>query len=173
MAHYEKKYMVKEVSRQLHDASGLVVTNFDKLPVVEIDSLRRNLNKVSAKLIVAKNTLLKIALSDLKLNSGIEFIGTGTTGLAIYKNDSVAAIKILFDFSKQHSNFEIRGGFIDNLWLDAGHAKELSELPSKDVLRATVLRYMNSPITGFVNVLAGSMRGFVRVLSQIAKQKED
>ncbi len=85
---------------------------------------------------------------------------------------SAAAAKTLFDFSKDHKTFKIRGGIVDGQVIDAGKAKILSELPSKDVLRATVLMRMKSPIVGLVNVLSGPVRGLIVALNQISQKKE-
>ncbi len=171
MAHIEKEYIVKEVSECLKDAAGLMVANFDKLNVVDINSLRRKLEKKSTRLIVTKNTLLKKALAEVSYDGAAQLV-EGTTGLAVYKDDPVGAAKTLFDFSKEHATFKVRGGMVEGELIDEERARELSSLPSKDVLLATVLMRMKSPITGLVNVLSGSIRGLVNVLNQISENKE-
>lgn len=170
MAHLEKQYIVKEVSDCLKNSAGLLVANFENLNVVDIDSLRRKLERNSTRLIVTKNTLLKRALAEVNLSEATKFI-EGTTGIAVYQEDPVAAAKALFDFSKEHETFKIRGGILEGEFIDAKKAKELAVLPSREVLLATVLMRMKSPITGFVNVLSGSLRGLVNVLNQISKNK--
>ncbi len=171
MAHVEKEYIVKEVTECLKNASGLMVANFDKLKVVDIDSLRRKLEKKSTRLIVTKNTLLKKVLAEVSLEGAVKFV-EGTTGIAVYEDDPVGAAKTLFDFSKDHKSFRVRGGMVEGELIDGARAKELAALPSKEVLLATVLMAMKSPITGFVNVLSGSIRGLVNVIKQISENKE-
>ncbi|MFH1094399.1 MAG: 50S ribosomal protein L10 [Candidatus Omnitrophota bacterium] len=170
MAHVEKEYIVKQVSECLKNSSGLIVANFNKLKVVDIDSLRRKLEKKSTKLIVTKNTFLKKALADVSYDGAVKFI-EGTTGLAVYRDDPVGVAKTLFEFSKKHENFKVRGGMVEGELIDAAKAKELSSLPSKQVLLATVLMRMKSPLTGLVNVLSGSIRGLVNVMKQISENK--
>ncbi len=172
MAHFEKEYIVKEVSDSFKNAEGLIVSNFEKISAVEIDSLRRKLEKNSAELIVTKNTLLKRALTLVDLSDVSQFLD-GITGITVYHDDPVSAAKTLYDFSKDHATFKVRGGVIEGTLLNDQKTKELSELPSKDVLRATVVMRMKSPITGLVNVLAGSIRGFVTVLQKISDQKAE
>ncbi len=171
MAHVEKEYIVKEVSECLKKASGLMVTNFTNLKVVDIDSLRRKLEKNSTRLIVTKNTLLRKALEEASYDGAAQFI-EGTTGFAVYEEDPVSAAKTLFEFSKEHETFKVRGGMVEGELIDEEKAKELSALPSKEVLLATVLMRMKSPITGLVNVLSGAIRGLVNVLNQISENKE-
>jgi len=172
MAHFEKECMVKELSKNFKDSSGLIVTNFDKRSVVDIDILRRDLEKHSSKLIVSKNTLLKLALTNVELADAGQYIDKATA-IAIYKEDPVAVTKALFNFSKDHKNFKIRGGYVEGKLVSPEQAKELSELPGKDQLRAMVANRLQSPISGFVNVLAGTIRGLIVSLDQIKKQKEE
>ncbi|MCP4649538.1 MAG: 50S ribosomal protein L10 [PVC group bacterium] len=170
MAHLAKEHMVAEFKDCIKDSSGLIITNFNKLKASEIDSLRRKLEKNSTRLIVAKKTLLKLVLSQVDLSDVSQFLD-GQTGLAVFKDDPVSPAKTLFEFSKAHEFFKIRGGVVDGAIINGEKAKELSELPSRDVLIATVLMRMKSPITGFVNVLSGTLRGLVMVLNQIAEKK--
>ena len=51
--------------------------------------------------------------------------------------------------------------------------KALAELPSREQLLAQVLRGMQAPIAGMVNVLQGTIRNFVYALEAIRKQKEE
>jgi len=172
MAHFEKECMVKEVSESLKDSSGVIITNFTKLDVVALNSLRRSLEKNSARLIVTKNSLFKLAMSKAKLDQVSQFI-KGQTGVAICKDDPISVTKTLVKFSKDHEDFKVRGGMVEGQLVTQDRVKELSELPSKDILRAMVVMQLKSPITGLINVLAGSIRGLVLVLSQITKQKKD
>ena len=169
MAHLSKEYMVKQITDRFKKSTGLIVTNFDKVGVVEIDSLRRKLEKKSSGLIVTKNTLIKRVLSDLKWDEVSQYIH-GASGVAFFEDDPVAVAKTLFDFSKDHETFRVRGGLVDGELVDEAQTKALSELPSREVLLATVVNRMKSPISGLVNVLSGSIRGLVNVLKQISEK---
>ncbi len=172
MAHFEKESMVKELSGYFKNSPGLIVANFAKVNVVEINALRRKLAKDSVRLIVAKNRLFRLALAQVNLEEATQYLA-GTTGIALYEKDPVAVAKTLFEFSKDHQSFRIRGGIVDGKLLSEDRAKELSQLPNKNTLRAMVLMRMKSPITGLVNVLSGSLRGLIVVLDKISKQKEE
>ncbi len=49
--------------------------------------------------------------------------------------------------------------------------KSLAKLPSKEVLVAQALCGLNAPITGFVTVLNGTMKGLVVALNAIAEKQ--
>ena len=64
------------------------------------------------------------------------------------------------------------GGLMGQAVSDAAGVQALTELPGKDRLRAQVVGALQSPITGLVNVLAGSLRGFMNVLNARVAQLE-
>ncbi|MFH2145257.1 MAG: 50S ribosomal protein L10 [Candidatus Omnitrophota bacterium] len=170
MAHFEKELILKEVTKVLEGASSLFVTNFSKLNAQDMNTLRRKLENNATRLIITKNSLLKIAISKTELDKISGFV-KGSTGIAVCRKDPIPVTKALFEFAKSHEGFIIRGGIIDGEVVDDRTAKQMSELPSKDVLRAMVLMRMNAPIAGFVNVLSASLRGIVVVLDKISQQK--
>ena len=65
----------------------------------------------------------------------------------------------------------MKAGFVDGNVVDAKGVKELAELPPKEVLVAKALGGLNAPITGFVTVLNGTMKGLVVALNAIAEKK--
>ncbi len=56
--------------------------------------------------------------------------------------------------------------------IDEQGVKALAALPSREVLLAKLMGSMNAPVTGFVNVLHGTLSGFVRALDAVRAQKE-
>jgi len=50
--------------------------------------------------------------------------------------------------------------------------KKLPGLPSKNELYAKLVGSLNAPVSGFVNVLAGNLRGLVNVLKAVQESKQ-
>jgi len=67
---------------------------------------------------------------------------------------------------------EIKGGLVEGKVIDADAVKALANLPPREVLIARLLGSMQSPITGFVNVLQGNIRNLVYALDAVRQQKE-
>ena len=102
----------------------------------------------------------------------MENVLEGTTAIAVSKEDYVAGAKILCGFAdKSKDIFNVKAGFVDGNVVDAKGVKELAELPPKEVLVAKALGGLNAPITGFVTVLNGTMKGLVVALNAIAEKK--
>ncbi|MGE5603645.1 MAG: 50S ribosomal protein L10, partial [Nitrososphaerales archaeon] len=66
----------------------------------------------------------------------------------------------------------LRGGLMGHSVFNEAGVQSLTELPSKEQLRAQVVGTLQSPISGLVNVLAGTVRGFMNVLNARAAQLE-
>jgi len=85
----------------------------------------------------------------------------------------VAPAKILSEFAKANKDLELKGGVLDGQVMNVEDVKALADLPSREELLAQVLRGMQAPIAGFVNVLQGTIRNFVYALDAVRKQKEE
>ncbi|MDC0700681.1 50S ribosomal protein L10, partial [Blautia wexlerae] len=119
---------------------------------------------------VVKNTLLKLALKEAGIE-GLDSVLEGTTAIAISNEDYVGSAKVLSDFAEKSKTFKIKAGFVDGNVIDEAGVKNLAKLPSKEVLIAQTLGGLNAPITGFVTVLNGTMKGLVVALNAIAEKQ--
>ena len=95
----------------------------------------------------------------------------GSTALAVSPTDHVAAAKILSEYAEKSKTFEIKAGYVEGKVIDAAAVSELAKMPPKEVLVAKVLGGLNAPISGFVNVLNGNIRGLVVALNAIAEKQ--
>ena len=120
--------------------------------------------------IASKKTLLKRALEQAGLEVDTKAF-EGGVGVFCGNEDEVAPSKIVAGFAKDHEVMTIFGGILEGTFIEEGKIKELSKLPSKQELYAKLVGTINGPVSGFVNVLAGNMRGLVNVLNGIKEQK--
>ena len=60
---------------------------------------------------------------------------------------------------------------MDGKVIDAAGVKALADLPSKEVLVATVLGTLIAPVRGLATVLDANISGLARVVQAIADQK--
>lgn len=158
-----KIQIVNSLSEKLSQAKGLVLTSFEGLSVPEVEVLRRSLGEVKADYQVVKNTLLKRALEDVKIQmSDVKL--TGPTALVLSYEDEFQPLKVIRDFAKEHENFAIKGGFFAGAWLAAEKLLEIAGLPSREVLLARLVGMLQSPVVRFVNVTKGNQTNLVRVL---------
>jgi len=164
-----KKQAVVDLTEKIRNAAAGVFVDYKGINVKDDTALRNLMRKEGVEYTVVKNTLTRFALKELGY-SDIEDVLNGTTALAV-SSDLVAPAKILCDYAEKHKNFSVKAGFVEGKTLDAAGVTALSKLPSKDVLVATVLGTLNAPITGFVTVLNGNIRGLAVALNAIAEKK--
>lgn len=169
----EKQAVVAELTEKLKNASAGVIVDYRGITVAEDTELRAKMREAGVDYFVMKNTLLRFAVK----NAGLEDLTDvlkGTTSIALCQGDPVAAAKVVSEFSKKlapQEKFTVKAGFVDGKVIDPAGVKALADLPSKEVLVATVLGTMIAPIRGLATVLDANISGLARVIQAIADQK--
>ncbi|MFH0928313.1 MAG: 50S ribosomal protein L10 [bacterium] len=166
----QKEATVTQLSDDLTRMKGLVFADFQGLNAAELEELRTKCIKAGMRYTVAKKTLLKLALKNAGLDIDPKAV-SGSMATVLNFEDEVTAAKTMADFAKAHEALKLLGGVLESKLVDAKTVTALSKLPSKVELIAKALGSIKAPISGFVNVLSGNLRGLVQVLAQIEKAK--
>lgn len=167
----EKVAEVEQLKAQLEKAQAVVLTDYRGLDVDAITKLRRKLRESGAEYKVVKNTLLRLAARNANVD-GLDALLHGPTAVAFAEHDPVAVAKALVEFAKDKKELELKGGLLNGKPLDVDGIKALADLPPREVLLAQVLAGFQAPISGFANVLAGTLRSLVYALDAIRRSKE-
>jgi len=168
----KKVEVVAEISQLLDSSKLTVVAKYSGTPVKAMQELRRQARDSGTTISVAKNRLVKKAMdnSERFKNSDMSLL-TGQLMYAFNADDEVAPAQVLANFAKTEPQIEFVGAYSsDGQLLAAEDVKALAALPSKDQLRAQLAGTIAAPLSGFVNVLAGNVRGVLNVLSARAEQ---
>lgn len=166
----KKKQAVSALTESLKNSCAGVIVDYKGVTVAQDTKLRKELREAGSNYMVVKNTLLRLALKEAGID-GLDEVLEGTTAIALNAEDHVASARILSKFAENNKTFKIKAGFLDGVAIDTKAIKELAELPSKEVLVAKALGGLNAPITGFVTVLNGTMKGLVVALNAIAEKQ--
>ena len=167
-----KETSEKVIKTNLKDSNAVFIIKYSGLSGPSLSSLRQNLKKTDARLFVVKNSIARHAIKD----SGLDLVlgkVEGPCGFIFVKDEPVGASKVLCDFFKEHEQLKLEGGFLNDKLLEKKDIESLAKLPSKEVLRAQVVGALNSPISGIVYVLSGTLRKFVYCLDQIKNKKSN
>ena len=143
----KKQEIINEIAEKTKNASSIVLFEYQGLTTMDTNELRRSLRESGSDFKIYKNTLVKRAFSDLKIDldehlEGPKAIAFGT--------DAVAPIKALSDFAKDHPALELKVGIVEGELADEAKLKQLSTIPSRESL---------------LTMLAGGLLGTVRDLS--------
>lgn len=167
----EKSAVVSELNESFNRASFTVVADYCGLTVSEFQELRGELRKCDSEIRVAKNTLLKKAVT----NTASELLAddfSGTTAIVMAYKDPVSPAKALTKFADGHAKFKIRCAALDGDRLAIDDLIALSKLPTKEVLLGQFLSVLNGVPTGLVQVLSAVPRTFLYGLRAVEEQKE-
>lgn len=168
----QKQAEIDAIKEMLNGASGVVLVDFCGLTVDQDTDFRRKMREAGVKYGVFKNTLISKAAQELGIEN-LDPVLSHNTALAVSAEDAVAPAKVVSEFAKKHEKVVIKAGLLDGKVISLAEVKELAALPSKEVLIAKMLGSLNAPISGFVNVLQGTIRNAVYVLEAVRKQKEE
>jgi len=167
----EKVAIVSELNESFSRSKLTVVADYCGLKVSEFQKIRVELRDCDSEVRVAKNTLLKRAVTGTD-NAVLADDFVGTTAVVTGYSDPVAPAKVVTKFADDFSKFVIRAAALDGEKIEVDDLIALSKLPSKEVLLGQLLSTWNSVPTGLVQVLSGVPRTFVYALQAIKEQKE-
>ena len=166
----QKEVALSELEVQLTGAKSVVFADYRGTSVKKISELRRSMSKENVYTKVAKISLIKLALKKIGVDiSAMDF--KVPVALAISKEDEVAPARILNNFIKENKNVQILSGLMDNQVISKAEVLALAALPGKQELRGRLVSTIAAPMSGFVNVLAGSLRKLVYALNAIKEAK--
>jgi len=167
----DKLAIVSELNDSFNRSKFTVVADYCGLKVSELQKIRVELKNCDSEIRVAKNTLLKRAVTDTG-NAALSDDFSGTTAVVMGYADPVAPAKVVTKFADDHKKFIIRCAALDGEKIGVEELIALSKLPTKDVLLGQLLSTWSSVPTGLVQVLSGVPRTFVYALQAIKDQKE-
>jgi large subunit ribosomal protein L10 len=167
----KKETIVNEYVEKLRRSQAVIVSEYRGLSTKQIQGLRRDLRVAHSELTVSKNTLIARALIEVGLPAP-EALLTGPVAVTFCYDEVAAPAKVLTKFAKDSKIMVLRGGLMGQSVFNEAGVQSLTELPSKEQLRAQLVGTLQSPMSGLVNVLAGTVRGFMNVLNARAAQLE-
>lgn len=144
----------------LKKSETVVLADFTGLSVNELNSFRRNLEKLGLAFKVLKKRLLKIVFE----KENIAFDPNkfqGQTGVIFSSKDAVETSAPVYQFAKQKEFLKILGGFDvkGKKFIEAVDIKRYGSLPSREVLLGQL-----------VGMLVMSIKQFLYVLDQKSKK---
>jgi len=167
----EKVAMIAQLKATMQNAKGVVLADFRGIKVAQDTKLRRKMREAGVEYTVIKNNMASIAAKESGIDGLDDFL-KGPLSMVSSSKDPVAPAKLISEFIKENRIMEIKGGLVEGKVIDAAAVKALANLPPREVLLARLLGSMQSPITGFVNVLQGNIRNLVYALDAVRQQKE-
>ena len=163
---------VDQLTDKLSKAKAIYFTEYHGLNVEDITELRREFSKNDIEFKVAKNTLIKLAAENNKMD-GLSPYLSGSTAIAISYEDPTGPARVLKEFKKEHELPEVKGIVFDGEVLDGKEFKRIADLPTKDQLLTMFVSTLSSPITKLALTLKSSMTDLGNTLNNLKDQKSN
>ena len=134
-----KNETVKKITEAIKNSESVILVSYQGLTVSDLSELRIELRKSGSELRVFKNTLVKRALDDLKID--LDDFLEGPNAI-VFGKDLLEPIKAISNFAKEHENLEIRVGIISGEVADVNVINEYASIPSMEGLLTMLARGM-------------------------------
>ena len=157
----KKQEQVNELANELKEAKVALIVAYRGITVEDVTKLRAELRAANAEYKVIKNNIIKRALAangEKELDSTLE----GPVALVMSKEDYLAPSKVIYNFTKDHDFYKIKGGVIEGKVMTAEEIITLAKLPSRQELLAKL-----------AGALLGNITKLAVALDQVKAQKEN
>jgi large subunit ribosomal protein L10 len=161
----QKQKILEDLKDKMERQKAIIFFDFTGLKVKDFSNLRRKIKAAGDELKVVKKTLIDLAFKKAKLEIEPKKMA-GEIALVFGFKDALSLAKEIYQFGKTNEHLKILGGFFENEFRPAEEIITLAQLPSRDELLARLVGSIASPMSGFVNVLQGNIKGLIRVLAK-------
>lgn len=163
----KKEGIVNALLDKKGKAKAVIFTNYQGLTHKQIEELKKGIKKAEAEFVVAKNSLLQKAMTEIKEVETLE----GPTGTIFAYSDIVAPLKEVAKAIKQFSLPTIKFGVLAGQILNGEEILKISALPTREVLLAQFVSGMKTPLFGLHRALSWNLQKLVMTLSEVQKKK--
>ena len=159
----KKNEIVKELVELLGNAKMTVVVKYEGTTVAALQELRQKAEENGTVVKVVKNRLVEKAFA--ATDSHKEADTSALQGMLMYafnSTDEVAPAQVIHELAKKEKQLEFVAAFdASGKMMSAEEVKALAVLPSREVMIATVINTLMSPVNGVMSGLKGNLHGLL------------
>jgi len=146
MTKQQKSEVIDFLTGEFKESQAIVVCDYKGLTHKELETLRNDARENGAKVQVAKNTLVTVAVKNAELGD-VELSGTN---IFLWSEDQISACKVADKFATANKDkFEIKSGIIEGEIADLATVMAFAKLPSRDELLGMLAATWMAPLTNF------------------------
>ena len=159
----DKEQVVSDLGDKVKGLQSVVLTNYRGLNVEQMNHLRHRLREEKISYRVVKNTLMRLASKGTDLEKLRDYF-EGPTAIAISYGDPILLAKILSEFLKTQTSFEIKVGLIQGRVVRPEELKALATMPSREVLLAQILGGIQMPGSQLGGIILSALQQVLGVI---------
>jgi len=164
----QKQKIIEDLKEKIGRQKTMLFINYSGVKVRELSQLRNKLKENNCLLKVAKKNLINLVLKEKNPSLGQRIKDLeGQLALVFGFKDFIIPAKLVYEFSQKNENLKILGGCFENEFQEAQDIITLAQLPGKEELLARLVRTIEAPVSNFVNVLEGNIKGLIYLLTKV------
>ncbi len=162
----QKEEIVREYQEKLSQAKGIILANYRGLKVGELTDFRKKLFEKGKEFKIAKNTLLRLALKEKKIEVPEEILKLPLA--LVIGDEDIDTAKETYQFGQEIESFQILGGILEGKFVEAQIVNQLALLPSREELEARLVGSLVSPLRRLVYSLKANPWKLINILQSIS-----
>ena len=155
-----KKEEVSKLAAKMKEAKLILLADYRGINVADVTSLRNELRNANAEYSVIKNNITRRALAECGVE-GLDEQLEGPTAVIMTNEDYLEPTKAIYNFTKNHDFYKIKGGVVEGKVMSAEEIITLAKLPSREQL-----------LSMLAGALLGNISKLAVALDQVKLQKE-
>ena len=156
-----KKKIVTDYLKLFNNYKCILLVKNLGLSALDSRRIRSKLRQTDSKFIVAKNSLVKVALNNTKFLRLISLLNGPL--VAVYSNEPISTSKVLVQLCN-NNKIKIIGGFFLNKILNNSDVMHLSQMPNQNEIRINLVNLVNIYAKKIANILNSSNAKLTRVI---------
>ncbi|MHB8625364.1 MAG: 50S ribosomal protein L10 [Aggregatilineales bacterium] len=136
----------------LNRAQGLVVTEYRGMTMKQFNDVRKALREVNAAYFVTKNTLFKLALTQVGMAAPDELL-IGPVAIGVAFGDLPSLTKAILQRAKENDLIKPTGAIMGQSVFTAKQLEMVSTMPTLDEARAGLIGTIVAPISSILSLL--------------------
>ncbi|MCK5111538.1 MAG: 50S ribosomal protein L10 [Arcobacteraceae bacterium] len=146
MTKIQKNEIIEALTEEFKTSGALVVADYKGSSHKALEELRNSAREVDAKVQVAKNSLVNIALK----NAGLPELELTGTNVFVWAEDQISACKVADKFATANKEtFVIKTGIIEGNAADVATINAFAKLPGREELLGMLAATWMAPVANF------------------------
>jgi large subunit ribosomal protein L10 len=166
----KKATIYQTYQRLLSNTIGMVVAEYRGMRMKDIEAVRNALRPVDGKLAIIKSTIFRIALREAGFAAPKD-LTSGPVAVAIAKTDLAKVTKTIMGI-KDQPLFILKGAIMGQTVFKADQLEALSNMPTLEEARASLIGTLVSPASQLANLLNQPAQQIAMVLKAFTDKQQ-
>lgn len=169
----EKKQIVEEIVGYLKNSDSVYITDYERMNVATINTLRAKFREKDVTYKIYKNTLVQRAMQEVGGYEAAFDLLERQTAFAFSNGNPAVPAKVIREFLKETKDKpKFKAAVIEGAVYDASQLESLSEMKSKEEVIGDIMSLLLSPMSNIISGLQAQGSNIVGAIKTIAEKEQ-